>query len=53
MATSNRLENFKQKFTSDSTSWGSLLVLALGIATLVLLMVLFSHGWLMNIPLIS
>jgi uncharacterized membrane protein len=44
----NWLRNLTQRLTADSTSWGSLLVLALGIATLVVLMVLFSHGWLMQ-----
>ncbi len=47
MATSNRSGNLRQRLTSDSASWGSLLTLALGMAMLVLLMVLFSKGWLM------
>jgi hypothetical protein len=47
MATTNRLETLRQKLTSDSASWGSLLILAVGIAVLVVLMVLFSQGWLM------
>ncbi len=53
MATSNRLKNLKQRLTSDSASWGSLLILVLGIATLVLFMVLYSRGWLMQPPLIA
>jgi hypothetical protein len=44
----NWFRTLTQRLTSDSASWGSLLVLALGIATLVLFMVLFSHGWLMQ-----
>ena len=43
----NWLRTLTQKLAADSASWGSLLVLALGIATLVLFMVLFSRGWLM------
>jgi hypothetical protein len=53
MATSHRLRTLKQRFNSDSASWGSLLILVLGIATLVLLMVLYSRGWLMQPPLIA
>lgn len=53
MATSNRLRNLKQTIASDSASWGSLLILVLGITTLVLFMVLYSHGWFMQPPLIA
>lgn len=48
MAIPNRFENLKQRLTSDSASWGSLLILVLSIAMLVLFMMLFSQGWLMQ-----
>jgi len=45
MATSNRLNQLKQKFASDSASWGSLVVLMVSVALLVSMMVAYSHGW--------
>jgi sulfite exporter TauE/SafE len=44
MAASDYFRTIKQKLTSDSASWGSLLMLALGVTTLVILMVRYSHG---------
>lgn len=52
MATSNKLSDLREKFRSDSTSWGSLAILTIGIALLVSMMVLYSHGLLVNkVPL--
>jgi hypothetical protein len=45
MATSRRLNQLRQLFASDSASWGSLTVLAIGVALLVSLMVAYSQGW--------
>ncbi|KAM3098587.1 hypothetical protein ACKFKG_06030 [Phormidesmis sp. 146-35] len=45
MTTSNRLNQLRQLFASDSTSWGSLAVLAIGVALLVSLMVAYAYGW--------
>lgn len=55
MARSNPSNPFKsawQKMGADSTSWGSLLLFAMALATLLLLMVMVSRGWLFpQVPL--
>lgn len=49
---SNPLKVAWQKMGNDSTSWGSLLLLAMALATLVVLMVMVSRGWLFpQVPL--
>lgn len=44
MATSNKLDNLKQRLGSDSASWGSLAILTIGIIVLLILMVSYSHA---------
>ncbi len=44
MANFNRLNNLKKQLGSDSASWGSLAILAIGITILLLLMVSYSRA---------
>ncbi len=44
MATSNKLDNLKQRLTSDSASWGSLAILTIGIIVLLMMMVAYAHS---------
>jgi len=44
MATSDKLNNLKQRIGSDSASWGSLAILTIGIIVLLMLMVSYSHA---------
>ncbi len=44
MEASKYLKTLKEKLISDSASWGSLVILALGVAVLVLLMAFYSQG---------
>ncbi|BAU11635.1 hypothetical protein LEP3755_21350 [Leptolyngbya sp. NIES-3755] len=44
MVTFDLFKALKQKFASDSASWGSLLILALSTMLVVLFMVLYAHG---------
>lgn len=44
MEVSGYLKTLKEKLILDSASWGSLMVLALGVTVLVLLMVFYSQA---------
>ncbi len=44
MAAFNKLNDLKKQIGSDSASWGSLAILAIGIIVLMLLMVSYSHA---------
>ncbi|WP_181314439.1 hypothetical protein [Phormidesmis priestleyi] len=43
MANPNKLDNLKQQISSNSASWGSLAILAIGITILLMMMLSYSH----------
>jgi len=48
MAVLNPFKNLTQKAAANSVSWGTLVVFALGMGILVLILLSFYNGWLIQ-----